>query len=236
MASSNRGSGSRVSVIVPALNEEAQLPHTLAHVRLAAGDELIVVDGGSTDRTVALAQQYTPQVLVSPPGRAVQMNYGARHATGDILVFLHADTVLPPDGLDAVRAALRTGAVGGAFRLVITPATLALRLVAWGTNIRSRVGHLPYGDQALFMPRDVFEALGGYEPVSFMEDVRLVQALRHKGRLVLLPQAVQTSGRRWQRDGVLYTTIRNTLLITLYLWGVAPEKLQAWYKPRQRQR
>lgn len=224
----------RVSVIVPTLNEAAHLPTTLAHVHLMAGDELIVVDGGSTDQTVVLAQQYTPHVLHSAPGRATQMNCGAQQARGDILVFLHADTVLPPDGLDAVRAAVQAGAVGGAFRLMITPPTLVLRVVAWGTNLRARFGHLPYGDQALFMPRAVFEAIGGYEPVSFMEDVRMVQALRQHGNMVLLPQTVQTSGRRWQRDGVFYTTIRNTILITLYLWGVSPDKLRPWYRPRRR--
>lgn len=224
----------RVSVIVPTLNEAAHLPTTLAHIRLMAGDELIVVDGGSSDQTVVLAQQYTPYVLRSAPGRATQMNCGAQQATGDILVFLHADTLLPPDGLAAVRAAVQAGAVGGAFRLMIMPPTLALRVVAWGTNLRTRFGHLPYGDQALFMPREVFEAIGGYEPMSFMEDVRMVQALRQRGPLVLLPQTVQTSGRRWQRDGVFYTTIRNTILITLYLWGVSPETLRPWYRPRRR--
>jgi rSAM/selenodomain-associated transferase 2 len=224
----------RISVIVPTLNEQAHLPATLKGVTLAPGDELIVVDGGSTDQTVAIAQQFTLQVLHSRRGRAVQMNWGARHAHGDILLFLHADTLLPAGGLEAVRWAFQDGAVGGAFRLAIMPPTPALRLVAWGTNLRTRFGQLPYGDQALFMPRQVFEALGGYDEVSFMEDVRMVQALRKRGRLTLLPQAVHTSGRRWQRDGVLYTTVRNTVLITLYFWGVPPEKLQRWYGVRRR--
>ncbi|MGE3540608.1 MAG: TIGR04283 family arsenosugar biosynthesis glycosyltransferase [Candidatus Tectimicrobiota bacterium] len=235
MSSLNAPTGPlRVSVIVPTLNEEAHLPHTLGRIHLGPGDELIVVDGGSTDKTLSLAQQYTSQVLQCAPGRAGQMNYGARQASGDILLFLHADTMLPVDGLEAVRAAVQAGAIGGAFRLRITPPTLALRLVAWGTNLRSRFGHLPYGDQALFMPRAVFTALGGYEPISFMEDVRMVQALRRRGRLVLLSQAVATSGRRWQRDGVWYTTLRNTILITLYLWGVPPDRLRSWYRPRRR--
>jgi rSAM/selenodomain-associated transferase 2 len=195
---------------------------------------LIVVDGGSTDQTVAIAQQFTSQVLHSRRGRAVQMNCGARHTHGDILLFLHADTLLPAAGLEAVRRAIQAGAVGGAFRLAIMPPTPALRLVAWGTNLRARFGQLPYGDQALFMSRQVFEALGGYDEIPFMEDVRLVQALRQRGRLAILPQAVYTSGRRWQRDGVLYTTVRNTALIALYFWGVPPEKLQRWYGTRRR--
>ena len=186
----------RISVIVPTLNEQDYLSATLRGVTLAPGDELIVVDGGSTDQTVAIAQQFTSQVLRSRRGRAVQMNWGARHARGDILLFLHADTLLPAAGLETVRQALQDGVVGGAFRLAIMPPTLALRLVAWGTNLRARFGLLPYGDQALFMPRQVFEALGGYDEIPFMEDVRMVQALRKRGRLTILPQAVHTSGRR----------------------------------------
>jgi rSAM/selenodomain-associated transferase 2 len=223
----------RISVIVPTLNEQDHLSATLRAVILAPGDELIVVDGGSTDQTVAIAQQCTAQVMHSRRGRAMQMNWGARYAHGDILLFLHADTLLPAAGLEAVRRALQDDVVGGAFRLAIMPPTPALRLVAWGTNLRARFGQLPYGDQALFMPRQVFESLGGYDEIPFMEDVRLVQALRKRGRLTLLPQAVHTSGRRWQRDGVLYTTVRNTVLITLYFWGVPPEKLQHWYGARR---
>lgn len=223
----------RISVIVPTLNEQEHLPATLSRVALAPGDELIVVDGGSRDQTVTLAQQFTSHVLQSAPERALQMNRGAQHAQGDILLFLHADTLLPPGGLEAVRQAVQAGAIGGAFRLTITPPTLALRLVAWGTNVRTRWGQLPYGDQALFMPRAIFEALGGYDDVPFMEDVRMVQALRTRGRLAIIPHAVHTSGRRWQRDGVLYTTVRNTVLIMLYFCGVPPATLQRWYRARR---
>jgi uncharacterized protein len=220
----------RISVIVPTFHEQRYLADTLSRVALAPGDELIVVDGGSTDDTMAIARQFTPHVLCSAPGRATQMNYGAQHAQGDVLLFLHADTLLPPDGLDAIRAALQDPAVvGGAFRLAFFPATPALRLVAWGTNIRSRFGKLPYGDQALFVPRRVFATLGGYDDVPFMEDVRLVQTLRQHGRFITLAQTVQTSGRRWQQDGVFYTTGRNTILLLLYFCGVSPATLKRWY-------
>ena len=219
-----------ISVIVPTLNEAACLAATLDALALAHGDELIVVDAGSSDGTPDIARRYTSKVYQGPRGRAQQMNHGARHAGGDILLFLHADTLLPSDGLDAVRRALQQpGTVGGAFRLVIAPATPALRLVAWGTNLRSRFGALPYGDQALFVSRRVFEELGGYDDVPFMEDVRLVQALRRRGRLTILPQAVVTSGRRWQHDGVLFTTVRNIVLMTLYFCGVQPATLKRWY-------
>ena len=220
----------RISVIVPTLNEQACLAATLDAAALAPGDELIIVDAGSVDATPDIARRYTRRFYQGPRGRARQMNAGARQAGGDVLLFLHADTLLPPDGLEAVREALQQpDVIAGAFRLVIAPATPALRLVAWGTNLRSRFGGLPYGDQALFVRRRVFEELGGYDEVPFMEDIRLVQALRRRGRLVLLPQAVATSGRRWQRDGVLYTTLRNIVLMTLYFCGVQPATLKRWY-------
>ena len=220
----------RISVIVPTLNEQSCLAATLDALPLACGDELIVVDAGSADGTPDIARRYTSQVYQGPRGRARQMNHGARQARGDILLFLHADTLLPADGLEAVRQVLQQpGMVGGAFRLRITPATPALRLVAWGTNLRSRFGGLPYGDQALFVARRVFEELGGYDDVPFMEDVRLVQALRRRGHLTILPQAVATSGRRWQRDGVFFTTARNVVLMILYFCGVQPATLRRWY-------
>jgi hypothetical protein len=217
-------------VIVPTLNERDHLHTTLTCVRLAPGDELIVVDGGSKDGTVAIARQFTPCVLIGSPGRARQMNQGARQARGDVLLFLHADTLLPPDGLEAVRAIMgRSQAVGGAFRLAFAPSTLALRVIAWGANMRTRLGRLPYGDQALFVRRTFFEALGGYADVPFMEDIKLVQAMRKSGPLAIVPQAVRTSGRRWQREGVVYTTIRNNVLMALYFCGISPATLKQWY-------
>jgi rSAM/selenodomain-associated transferase 2 len=225
----------RISIIVPTLNEQQQLATTLRRIGLASGDELIVVDGGSADETVAIARQFTTCVLASPPGRARQMNLGAARAGGDILLFLHADTLLPSGGLEAVRLAMQSpDVVGGSFRLTFVPTTPALRLIAWGANVRTRWGQLPYGDQALFVRRTLFEAVGGYADVPFLEDVKLVQALRHKGTLAIVPHAVQTSGRRWQRDGVLYTTVRNNILMALYFCGVPPSTLKRWYDTRQR--
>jgi uncharacterized protein len=229
--------GRKISVIVPVINEQEQLAATLSHVQLAPGDELIVVDGGSTDQTIDTARKFTPDVLISRPGRAQQMNLGAAHATGDILLFLHADTILPPAGLDAVRRAMQPPQIaGGAFRLAIVPSTPALRLIAWGANLRSRFGHLPYGDQALFVRRSLFETLGGYADEPFLEDVKLVLAMRRHGRLVLVPKPVQTSGRRWLGEGVVYTTVRNHVTMALFFCGVAPVTLKRWYSDWHRWR
>jgi rSAM/selenodomain-associated transferase 2 len=227
----------RLSILVPTLNEQEHLPATLARVKLMPGDELIVIDGGSADATVAIARQFATCVLSSPRGRARQMNCGARQAHGDILLFLHADTLLPPGGLEAVRLAMQSPyVVGGAFRLAFTPSTPALRVIAWGTNLRTRFGKLPYGDQALFVRRNLFEALGGYEDVPFMEDVKLVQALRKYGSLAIVSPPVYTSGRRWLRDGVVYTTVRNNVLMALYFCGVPPATLQRWYGEMRRRK
>jgi rSAM/selenodomain-associated transferase 2 len=225
------GQSLHISVIVPTLNEQEHLHATLVRVHLTPADQLIVVDGGSTDDTVTVARQFTPCVLTSSPGRARQMNHGARQAHGDILLFLHADTVLPPHGLQAVRQVMQQDrVVGGAFRLAFAPSTLALRVIAWGANLRTRLGKLPFGDQALFVRRQLFETLGGYADVPFLEDVQLVQALRKRGSFAIIPQSVYTSGRRWQRQGVVSTTVRNNVLLTLYWCGVSPVTLKRWYR------
>lgn len=221
----------RLSVIVPTLNEQAHLHATLASVDLGVTDDLIVVDGGSSDATQDIARRFTSRVLSAPRGRARQMNAGARQAQGEVLLFLHADTQLPPGGLDHVRATMRQPQIaGGAFRLRLTPPTRALRIIAWGANVRTRIGRRPYGDQALFIRRSLFEAIGGYADTPFLEDVRLVTALRQYGKLAIMPQAVHTSGRRWQHEGIVYTTVRNNVILLLYGLGVSPAALQRWYR------
>jgi rSAM/selenodomain-associated transferase 2 len=220
-----------VSIVVPALNEAAALAATLAPWSGRDGVELIVVDGGSTDATPTVAARYA-RVVQAAPGRARQMNAGAAVATGAALLFLHADTRLPEDAVAAVRTALADPAVvGGAFRLSIEPSTPALRLVAAGANLRARWLGLSYGDQALFVRRTVFDALGGFPEVPLMEDLIFVRRLARYGRVRLLPQTVATSSRRWQREGVLTVTLRNQLLVTLWACGVRPERLARWYRP-----
>ena len=223
----------KISVIIPTLNEASTLAVVLHAIRGTAGVETIVVDGGSRDETVAIARGAADLTLSVPPslaGRARQMNAGAEAASGEAMVFLHADSLLPPGGLAAVREALRDpGVVGGAFRLAIQSPRPVLRLIAGVANLRSRITRIPYGDQGLFVRRTVFERLGGFPDIPLMEDVELCRRLKREGRLAFLPEAILTSDRRWEREGVLYATLRNWTLVSLYLLGVSPTRLVRWY-------
>jgi len=220
-----------ISIIVPVLNEAATLTATLHPLVGAPDSELIIVDGGSQDGTVNVAGQFTGQVFKGARGRGNQMNFGALQARGDILLFLHGDTALPASALDMIRRALDDDMVaGGAFRLRFASTGRALKIIAWGANLRSRLFGLPYGDQALFVRRSAFEGIGGFSPWPLMEDVDLVRRLKRTGRMVLLPEAVTTSARRWEREGVLWTTIRNSLLLLGFRLGISPVWLAQWYR------
>lgn len=222
---------SSISVIIPTLNEAANLVATLAPLRGVPGVEVIVADGGSTDATVALAEAAGARVVVVPPGRARQQNGGAVLAGGEILLFLHADTSLPEGFAEAVRTCLaQPGVVAGAFRLGIAGEGWGLRMIERMANWRSRQWQMPYGDQAMFMRQESFAAVGTFPEQEIMEDFELVRRLRKIGRIELLELAVQTSARRWQRLGVLRTTLINQLVILGYFFGVAPARLAGWYR------
>lgn len=219
-----------ISVIVPTLNEEVNLPVTLRQLAEHPDVELLVVDGGSMDRTVEIAQQYTPFVFVTRPGRGGQMNLGARHATGDILLFLHADTFLLPGALEEIqRRIIGDGAVGGAFDLHIDSPRRLCKLVARVASGRSRLLRLPYGDQGLFVWRQVFEVLGGYPNVPILEDVAFARRLRRAGRLAFIRSGLVTSGRRWNANGVVRTTLVNWWVTLLFLLRVSPPRLRHIY-------
>jgi hypothetical protein len=222
-----------ISIIVPVLNEAAALAATLRPLVGAPASELIVVDGGSQDGTRDIARQFTDRVFTGARGRGQQMNFGALQARGPILLFLHGDTQLAPSTLDAVRSSMADEAVaGGAFRLrIAADRRPGLKIIAWGANARSRCFGLPYGDQALFTRRATFEAIGGFPPWPLMEDVECVRRLRRRGRVVMLPDAVVTSGRRWEQHGVVRTTARNWALLAGFWLGVPPSRLAQWYRP-----
>ena len=222
----------RFSIIMPVLNEEAVLEQQLCQLARVCAPyecELLIVDGGSEDETVAVAQRFG-RVLSAPRGRAAQMNAGAALATGDILLFLHADSLLPDDAFSAIeRAFAAPGVVGGAFRICFNCSQPAYRLVAFFTNLRSRWRGIFTGDQAYFVRAESFRAIGGFPDMALMEDLEIVTRLRATGRLVLLPHYVTTSARRHMKNGLTRTVLFMWYLRTLYRFGVSPEQLQRKY-------
>ena len=223
----------RLSIVVPALNEAAQIDACLR--ALAAlrdrGAEVIVVDGGSTDGTVASAEPLADLVLQAARGRARQMNAGAAQARAETLLFLHADSQLPDDALHAIETALLDArAHWGRFDVRIEGRPRLLRLVAWMMNLRSRWGGIATGDQAIFVRRKSFVRVGGFPDQPLMEDIELSKRLRALARPVCLRQRVTTSGRRWERDGVLRTIALMWRLRWLYWIGTPPERLAELYE------
>jgi rSAM/selenodomain-associated transferase 2 len=220
-----------ISIIIPVLNEAKQLPKLLDIQNAASGVEIIVVDGGSQDETVEIALTKGVKVIQSEAGRAIQMNTGAAIATGDILLFLHADTQLPDQFDRMIRETVSNPAtIAGAFELKIASDLPGLRWIERGVNWRSRYLQMPYGDQALFLRRNTFETFKGFPELPIMEDFELVRTLRQHGIISIVPASVITSGRRWQKLGVLRTTLINQLVILAYFLGVSPYRIRQWYR------
>jgi rSAM/selenodomain-associated transferase 2 len=219
-----------VSVIIPTLNEEASLAATLRPLAERSDVELIVVDGNSADRTAQIARRFTPYVFVAPPGRAQQLNAGARHATGGALLFLDADTILLPGALEELqRRIICDGAIGGAFDVRFDSPRPLHKWVARIANRRMRLLRSPHGNQGVFLWRQVFEALGGLPEIPIMEDRVFARRLRRAGRLTFLRHGLVTSRRRWQANGVIKTALVKSLVLLLFLVGVSPRKLQRIY-------
>jgi rSAM/selenodomain-associated transferase 2 len=219
----------KLSIIIPTLNEERSLIGTLAPL-LSLAHEIIVVDGGSKDGTVEVAGKYASVVLDSNRGRGIQQHTGACHAKGDLLLFLHADTWLP-EGFEMMieKTLSDPKTVFGAFHLGHHPSTKFLNLVALMANLRSLILKMPYGDQGLFMRRSDYFRVGGFKDLPLMEDVDMVRRLNKIGKFKLLRAKVRTSARRYDRNGIAYTTVRNWSLIIRYLLGQSPERLHRFY-------
>jgi rSAM/selenodomain-associated transferase 2 len=222
----------RFSIIMPVLNEAATLESYLAHITRQCTQldyELLIVDGGSSDDTVAIAKRYG-RVICSPRGRALQMNAGAAAASGDVLLFPHADTTLPDNAFIAIEHTLASpNVVGGAFRVCFNCNRWPYRLVAFTTNLRSQIRTLFTGDQAYFIRTTSFRAIGGYSNQPLMEDLEIITRLRKIGKVVLLPQYVTTSARRHEKMGLLRCVLFMWYLRTLYKCGVSPARLQQMY-------
>ena len=224
---------SRISVVVPALNEAGGIVRALQALQpwRAAGHEVIVVDGGSSDTTRYLCEGLADRVLDARPGRAGQMNAGARTARGDTVLFLHADTRLPAAAAEAIDAALGDGGSHwGRFDVTIAGASPWLPLVAWFMNHRSRWTGIATGDQAIFVRRVSFEAIGGFPEQPLMEDIELSRRLLSIGRPACLRLRAVTSGRRWDQRGAWRTIVLMWRLRFMYWLGTPPERLAEWYR------
>jgi rSAM/selenodomain-associated transferase 2 len=223
-----------ISVIIPALDEAECIGDTIRSTAAEGLHEVIVVDGGSTDGTADRASALGARVIRSVPPRARQLNTGALEATGGVLLFLHADTRLPPLYDEAVLRAMKTDAIAaGAFGLGIDAPGPGYRLLERLVDIRSRLFRLPYGDQALFFTASAFHRAGGFPPLPIMDDYQLVRTARRLGQVVTLDQRVRTSARRWRKLGLVRTTLVNQLIIAGFRAGVSPERLAGWYGRRK---
>jgi rSAM/selenodomain-associated transferase 2 len=218
-----------VSVIIPVLNEESCLSQTLAALAAHRPFEVIVVDGGSQDGSCRLAAA-ADRLLHSPPGRARQMNLGARHARGDVLLFLHADCTLEEGALaQAEQLLCRRGVVAGCFAMAVNAPGRMYRWIERCATARVRLTGLVYGDQGLFLRRECFIELGGFPPLQLMEDLFFSRQLRRRGRIVVLPRRIFVSPRRWQQAGLVRQTLRNWLLTALAIGGAHPDRLADLY-------
>lgn len=218
------------------LNEERVIARTLDDIAKGVSDgtmtlEVIVVDGGSSDRSCERARPRCSTLLVAPRGLARQMNFGAAAATGDALVFVHADTLVPRGFAADIAAALADPAVvGGRFDLRLDDGAPLLRFIGWLISARSRLSRTGTGDQAIFARREVFERLGGYRDIDVCEDLDLARRLKRAGRVACLRSRVTTSARRWRERGVIVTTLRMWFIRAAFLLGVSPTRLARLYK------
>ena len=218
----------KVAVVIPALHEVDRISAAIESAR-APEVEIIVVDGGSRDATRALARAAGARVIEAPPGRAGQLQAGLRAASGDVVLFLHADTRLPPGWVGAVRRALADPAVaGGAFGFRFDRRDWRLRWIEWGARVRVALTGLAYGDQAPFARRRVLDAIGGVPQAPLMEDLDLVKALQRAGRFVVLPEPAVTSARRYLERGPVRAWAEHALALAAWRLGVDRRWLASW--------
>ncbi|QEG42236.1 TIGR04283 family arsenosugar biosynthesis glycosyltransferase [Roseimaritima ulvae] len=221
-----------ISVVIPAINEAEGIAAAVDSASSQGAMEVLVVDGGSQDDTVRRAQAAGARVVTSPSGRARQQNAGAALASGQVLLFLHADNRLGPHCLEQIREAFerRPQAWGGAFRHRIDAPQWLFRCIEWGDAMRVRWRGLPFGDQGLFIRREAFEQVGGFPDEPLMEDLLLARRMRRTAWPLLLPGPVWSSPRRWQRHGVVRQTVRNWSLQVAHACGCSPDRLAAYYR------
>lgn len=222
----------KISIIIPTLNESLLLQRLLCGLNkiIDSQVEIIVVDGGSNDNTLEIASKYAHQVFVTEQGRATQMNHGAAFAKGEVLFFLHADSMLTTNAFQKLKEIVKESVyVGGAFRLQIDSNKLLLSIISQVVNLRSRFFHLVYGDQGIFVRKKKFLEIGKFLITPLMEDVEFYGRLRASGKTVILNEKILTSARRWEKEGILYATFRNWLLLIMYYMGIPAKQLEKLY-------
>jgi len=224
-----------ISVIIPVLNEQEKINDAIENLYeqgFPGTIEVIVVDGAKDGSTINCIRDSKVIGIISTPGRGPQMNSGAKTASGETLLFLHCDTVLPQNAFQMIQKVMKNKRVkAGAFDLTISGNTFAYRIIERIVSFRSRLTKIPYGDQAIFIRKLFFFRIGLYKEIPIMEDVDLMQRIKKEnGRLCFIDTPVSTSPRRWQKEGLVRCTLRNWILITLYLCGKQPETLARFYK------
>lgn len=222
----------KISIILPVYNEENNILDTLHCLQSyrQAGHEIIVVDGGSKDNTLMLAHQAADSVIVSKQGRAIQMNNGAAVASGDIFLFLHADTRLPENALSVISADAKAEHLWGRFDVQLSGKAIIYRVIEGLINVRSRLSSIATGDQAIFVERKLFESVSGFPEIALMEDVALSRRLKKISAPLCIKQKVITSSRRWEVNGVLRTVLLMWKLRLYYFFGVSPDHLSKLYR------
>ncbi len=224
-----------LSIILPVLDEQERINSAVELILRSCSDasvEIIVVDGDLRGETIRRIRRPGVITAIAEKGRAHQMNRGAELASGKILLFLHADTVLPDDALSRIAEAMSDERLqAGAFDLGIDSMRAVFRITEQYVRLRTRLTRIPFGDQAIFIRRDYFCRIGGYRTIALMEDVELMRRIKKRGdRICIIPEKVTTSARRWEREGILFCTIRNWALQIAYLLGVSPDRLKRWYQ------
>jgi rSAM/selenodomain-associated transferase 2 len=223
------------SVVVPVINEAERINGLIEHLGsldLSESIEIIVVDGDPAGPTIKAVADDDVIVALSDKGRARQMNKGAQLARGEVIMFLHADTQLPPNALRAARSVLADDdCVGGAFNLGVDTKNILIHGIAAISNFRNRLHRVPFGDQAIFLRRDYFNDIGGFRDIPFMEDIEMMRRIRKRGdRIRILPEQVTSSARRWEKEGVVFCALRNAFVLALFGLGVSPQRLARFYR------
>ncbi|HEX7768015.1 MAG TPA: TIGR04283 family arsenosugar biosynthesis glycosyltransferase [Nitrospira sp.] len=225
-----------IAVIIPTLNESSTIARTLTHTVALGFDEIVVSDGGSTDPTIPMVQACcarvpTTRLVTAPTGRARQLNEGAKACRSDIVLFLHADTELPPHAKTVIESTLKNSQiVGGRFDVRFDRPSRWGAVISWFMNGRSRLSGIATGDQAIFVRRQVFEQMGGFPDIPLMEDIEFSRQLKRRGPTAALTDQVTTSFRRWEHNGPLRTILLMWTLRFLYWLGVNPTRLNQWYR------